>query len=110
MAIKSVVIPWIGGSAVLLGYAAFAWVRQRSRAGSARRALTPVGYELAPFSDRLEHVPEELALEAEPALPANTNAATRHADLGALFLGRATSALSPFQNKSEQTSTVARKF
>jgi hypothetical protein len=43
-------------------------------------------------------------------LPANHNGHARHADLGALFLGRATSALSPFQDNPGRTSTAAGKF
>jgi hypothetical protein len=110
--IKNVVIPWLSGGAVLFGYAAFAWFRQRQRSASPRGTLTPQGYEVAPLSDRLEHVAEELApesapaLDSEPALPANHRAA-RHE---ALFLGRATCALSPFRNNPQQTPTVARRF
>ncbi len=116
MAIKNVVIPWISGGALLLGYAAFAWLRgQRGRAAGPASApdapavldapephdaLAGDQYERAPLLDQLKRVPEELALdsEAEPASPANSNGAARHAELGALFLGRATSALSRFQN------------
>ena len=107
MAIKNVVIPWISGGALLLGYAAFAWLRgQRgnaqhlTRASEPPDALAPPDAERAPLSDQLKRISEELALDSEsqPARPANSNGAARHADLGALFLGRATSALSRFEN------------
>jgi hypothetical protein len=112
VAIKNVVIPWISGGAVLLGYAAFAWFRQRERSATSRAGLSHPEYEVPLLSDRLEHVPEAMALDAEsdPALPADGNAPARHAGLGALFLGRATSALSPFDNDPQRSSTGAGKF
>lgn len=96
MAFRSVAVPWLGGGMIVLGYAAFNWLRSKR----ARRELSgaPVQgpAQLEPLSASLEHVPDELALnlESEP-LPANNNAAAQRAELGALFLGRATAALSP---------------
>ncbi|MET0789929.1 MAG: hypothetical protein ABW061_00280 [Polyangiaceae bacterium] len=113
MAIKNVVIPWVSGGALLLGYAAFAWLRgQRVSRRTERGDTLPANeYEVAPFSDRLEHVPEELAFASEAPLPANSNQApVPRVDRGALFLGRAASALSPFRNQGDRTSTAAGKF
>lgn len=110
MAIKNVVIPWIGGGAVLLGYAAFAWLRPRERGPVSRAELPRPEYEVAPRSDQLEPVAEGQALEPESSLPAAPSGVARHRDLGALFLGRATSALSPFQNEPSRASTAAGKL
>ena len=102
MAFRSVAVPWLSGGLLMLGYAGYSWLR-------ARRALpkAPSSPEREPIellSSKLEHVPEEVAIDDEVAidyesepLTANNNAARRKADLGALFLGRASQALSPFQ-------------
>jgi hypothetical protein len=123
VAIKNVVIPWFSGGALVLGYAAFAWLRGR-RGG--RRADVPdaavaspsdvaplaeglehVPEELALNSEGLEHVPEELALdsEAEPAPESSERPRSVHRDgashhAGALFLGRVSAAFSPFENRN----------
>ncbi len=83
----------------MLGYAAFSWLRTkraaRARSAAATRAQPPV---LQLLSSQLEHVGDELALDTESErLPANNNAQPRSAVLGALFLGRASEALSPFE-------------
>ena len=102
MAFKHLVAPWTFGGALVLGYATFAWLR--GKRGKSPQVAKPdpasTAYELAPLSDQLEHVPEELALTPDPegALPANTNGGSRPTDLGASFLGRAAFALSPFSH------------
>jgi hypothetical protein len=100
VAFKNVVVPWLSGGALLLGYATFAWLRgRRGAAARAQGGVTLRDYEVEPLSDHLERVPEaSLAAAEEPAAPANSNGPSRQADLGALFLGRAASALSPFQS------------
>lgn len=92
MAFKSIAIPWLSGSLIVVGYAAFSWLRgKRPRRTRAVRASQPA----QPLSEYLEHVPDELALSLDDeSLPANTNALPQNADLGALFLGRASEALS----------------
>ncbi|MEI9951781.1 MAG: hypothetical protein WDO74_23075 [Pseudomonadota bacterium] len=99
MAFRNIAVPWLSSGLVLLGYAAFSW-RRAKRATlerSAPKAL-PRHEAVEPLSARLEHIPEEHALDLEPErLPANNNALPRAASLGALFLGRASDALSPFQ-------------
>ena len=97
MAFKSVALPLSGGL-VVLGYAAFAWLRTKhGRARSSEPSASPSANEVERLSSRLEHVPAELALDLDSeALPANNNAAPRAAAVGALFLGRANTALSPF--------------
>ncbi len=99
MAFRNIAVPWLSSGLLLLGYAAFSWRRAKRADGerSAAKALPP-HETLEPLSARLEHIPEEHALDLEPErLPANNNAAPRGAHLGALFLGRARDALSPFQ-------------
>lgn len=99
MAFRNVAVPWLSGGLVVLGYAAFSWLRaKRSPHARPERELEQRRLEVAePLAAQLEQVPDEAALdlESEP-LPANSNALSRTADLGALFLGRASGALSPF--------------
>lgn len=93
MAFKSVAIPWLSGGLVVIGYAAFSWLRAK-RPWSAQQ-IASSQEPAQPLFEHLEHVPEELALSVDDeSLPANTNALPRNADLGALFLGRASQALS----------------
>jgi hypothetical protein len=109
VAIKNVVIPWFSGGALVLGYAAFAWLRGRR---GVRRADVPDAAlasppDVAPLSEALEHVPEELALNSEAeAAPESSErprsvhreGASHHA--GALFLGRVSAAFSPFESRN----------
>lgn len=113
MTLRSAVVPWLGGGLVVFGYAAF-WLRSRraERGHSPPRAalVPPDASEPQPekelLSSRLEHVPEELALELESEqLPANNDAVPRNAALGALFLGRASEALSAFHFGPDWPST-----
>lgn len=103
MAFKNWVAPSTFGAALVLGYASFAWSRgKRGKSPQiAKPESPPTSYERAPLSDRLERVPEALALSVDPEaeLSANNNASPRGAELGALFLGRAASALSPFSQE-----------
>jgi hypothetical protein len=96
MAIKSVAVSFLSGGALLLGYAAFARLRPRARAVPVpeRRA------DLEPLSERLEHVPEEQALDVSGDPPLNEQAVLPPSAVGALFLGRAIGALSPFDVQS----------
>jgi hypothetical protein len=85
---------------IVLGYAAYSWRRAlRKREGSEPEPKALPSPEVAePLAARLEHVPDEAALDSESEpLPANSNSASHGAELGALFLGRASAALSPFQ-------------
>lgn len=95
MAFRSIAVPWLGGGLIVLGFAAFNWLRsKRTRRESG--AQLPTVARPQPLSASLEHVPDELALDLNSeSLPANSNAASRQAAPGALFLGRATAALSP---------------
>ena len=112
MAFKNVAIGWLSGGVLLLGYAGYAWVRG-TRAGSSRptnldrSAPEPTHGDVEPLSERLERVPEELALGGdygtEPE-PANGNAPGQRSDLGALFLARAAGALSGVDFPSPQRS------
>ncbi|MEI9936499.1 MAG: hypothetical protein WDO69_04670 [Pseudomonadota bacterium] len=100
MAFRNLAVPWLGGGLVL-GYAAFSWLRAKraDRERARPRASLPdeVHEPVELLSSHLEHVPDEVALNLEPEpLPANNNALPRSAALGALFLGRASEALSPF--------------
>ena len=73
MVMRSVMIPLLGGAALLLGYTAFSWVRpRRPRAVQAPEALPDT---------------EERAVS--PAA---------HSDIGALFLGTVVDSLSPFSS------------
>jgi hypothetical protein len=100
VAFKNVVVPWLSGGALLLGYATFAWLRGRKGPiKNSKGGTTLTDYEPEPLSDQLERVPDAFVTDSEEqALPANSNGLSRQADLGALFLGRAASALSPFQS------------
>lgn len=99
MAFRNVAVPWLSGGLIVLGYAAFSWLRtKRARPTDderAERAARPARSS-EPRSMRLEQLPDEQALDFDSQAPANRNARSRSADLGALFLGRASEALSPF--------------
>jgi len=95
VAFRSVAVPWLGGGLLVLGYAAFNWLRAR-RPHRHREQAAGLPHQLPePLAASLERVPDELALDldAEP-LPANSNASSQRAELSALFLGRASAALS----------------
>ena len=112
MAFRSIAFPWLSGGLIVLGYAAYSWRRaMHKRLGfdaplqaSKPEASKPEASKLESLANRLEHVPDEAVLDPEPERrPANSNAASHNsnaashgADLGALFLGRASVALSPF--------------
>lgn len=129
MAFRSVVFPFLGGGAVLLGYAAFSWLRTRSAAlsSSGPSTLREAGLpEVAdatlpargaereafvadeePLSQRSSDLPEvlELDLDFEDELPmdhASLHDSVAPEDIGALFLARATDALSPFGDHFER--------
>lgn len=99
MSFRSVAIPCLGGGLLVLGYAAYKWNWLRARR-TIREHTDPAGRsrdpheKTEPLSASLEHVPDELALDCESqSLPANNNG-SHSAERGALFLGRATAALS----------------
>jgi hypothetical protein len=77
---------------VLLGLAAFTWLRPRARRLVRRRAP-----EVLPVSRRLEHL-QESALDLASDPPSAEHGSAHTSDLGALFLGRAVGALSPFHH------------
>ncbi|HYQ04875.1 MAG TPA: hypothetical protein VER96_39640 [Polyangiaceae bacterium] len=96
MAFRSVAVPWLGGGLIVLGFAAFNWLRSKRTRYERSGAHPPTRARPQPLSASLEHVPDELALDLDSeSLPANSNASSRSAERGALFLGRATAALSP---------------
>ena len=126
MPFRTAVVPFLGGGALLLGYAAFSWLRTRraalngpttlreaglleapdafepSDAGDARAVEheAPVADEQelsAPFADVPEVLELDLDFEDEPSSDyASLHDSVAPEDIGALFLARATDALSPF--------------
>jgi hypothetical protein len=132
VAFRNVVFPFLGGGAVLLGYAAFSWLRTRRAAltssgpSTLREAGSPEMPDATtperdarsaehdapvaddePLSERSPDLPEvlELDLEFEDELPldhASLHDAVAPEDIGALFLARATDALSPFGDHFER--------
>lgn len=99
MAFRDVAVPWLSGGLIVLGYAAFSWRRaKRNHHRGPEPEALPASQAVEPLFAHLEHVSDEVVVELAPEqLPANNNARSRSADLGALFLGRASAALSPFQ-------------
>jgi len=95
VAFKSVVIPWLSGGLIVVGYAAINWLRAKQ--SRSEHGLSPKREPTRLLSASLEHIPDGLVVESDEELPANSNAFARSADLGALFLGRANEALSPLQ-------------
>jgi len=121
VAIRSVAIPLLSGGAMLLGYAALSWLRNKRpmqdsagpttlrEAGLPPRASANEAAEsdVGPLSERSPELPEvlELDLDFEDELRA-AHAESLHdsvapEDIGALFLARATDALSPFGSAFE---------
>ena len=103
MAFRNLAVPWLGGGLVVFGYAAFSWLRAKRAQRQSAIAVLPQPESVEPLSSSLERVPDELALDESEQLPANSNALPNNnpavpasAALGALFLGRASEALSPF--------------
>jgi len=95
VAIRDVAVPWLSGGLIVLGYAAFSWRRAKRRHQRLRERERSA---LEPFSAHLERVSDDVVTELKAEeLPANSNAPARRVDLGALFLGRASDALSQFQ-------------
>lgn len=111
MAFKSVAVAWLSGGALLVGYAGFAWLRSQRTPRRAHRYATDANPEdVEPLSQRLERVPEELALDfdADFEPPANSNGRRQRTDLGALFISRATEAFSPFHAGLEASPATPR--
>jgi hypothetical protein len=149
VAIRSVAFPLLSGGALVLGYAAFSWLRSKrvpalSEPETLREAGHPEPRDAAPHADempnvearatsvearadsevradsgddedddgplseRSPNVPEvlELDLDFEDELPAAGEASLHDSvapeDIGALFLARATDALSPFGDRFER--------
>jgi hypothetical protein len=102
VAIRSVAFPLLSGGALLLGYAAFAWLRAKPRALLA--AQEPSFEHVQPLAEHLEHVPESLALDAssDEGLLEEEPLSARSSHIRALFLARLTEALSPFHNQLAQ--------
>lgn len=96
-------MPLVVGSALFVGYAAVSWRRRRRRLALA--AERPPEQDVAPLSSRLEHVPEQEAMDLEldrasdrgdDAPQSNEHASEYASDIRALFIARVTEALSPF--------------
>jgi hypothetical protein len=115
VAIRSVAIPLLSGGAVLLGYAAFSWLRKKGPAHELRgpTTLRDAGLtaeaseseapesEVGPLSRRSLDAPDLLVLDLDfedelSAHEASRDDSVAPEDIGALFLARATDALSPF--------------
>jgi hypothetical protein len=85
----------LGGGLLVLGYAAFNWLRAKRPQRKREQASGLAHQSPEPLAASSERVPDELALDLEAEqLPANSNASPQRAELGALFLGRASAALS----------------
>ena len=103
MAIRNLAVLWLSGGALLLGYAAFAWLRSKRRGAPAAAESGRLDREdVEPLSQRLERVPEELVLDfdtldrdPEYEHPPQSRVIAPRSALGDLFLARATEALSP---------------
>lgn len=111
MAFKSVAVAWLSGGALVMGYAGFAWLRSKRGTPQVRRFATDADpADVEPLSQRLERVPEELALDLEADFepPANSNGRRQRSDLGSLFLARATDAFSPFSAGGETSPMTPR--
>jgi hypothetical protein len=80
---------------MVLGYAAYNWLRAKRPHRNRDEAVRLPSQSPEALAASLETVPDERALnlEADP-IPVNSNASSQRAELGALFLGRASSALS----------------
>jgi hypothetical protein len=109
--LRTAVVPWLGGGLLVFGYAAL-WLRTKRSEGarlaaastSRRRSKSDSGVEH--LSSRLQRVPEGLASELESQRPTTpSDAPPRSAVLGALFLGRASEALSAFHSAPDWPST-----
>ncbi|MEP7049255.1 MAG: hypothetical protein ABJB12_02835 [Pseudomonadota bacterium] len=107
MALKTGVLPLIGGAALLVGFIVFAWRRRPPPV--AQYSDREPGEDVEPLSSGLERVPErqaidlELDSEFEPTLDrdvvapqSNEHASEYASDIRALFIARVTEALSPF--------------
>ena len=106
MAFRSVAVPLLSGGALLIGYAAFAWLRPKRRGPI---AVPEPREALAPLFEQLEQLPEHAALDTTCDPPLDDRAAARPSQLGALFLARASGALSPFEfGPSSKQRSVAR--
>ena len=99
MAFRNVAFPLLSGGVMLLGFAAFSWLRGK-RASKAE----PVIRDIEPPADEIPDV-LELDLDFENELLTEREASVHDSvapeDIGALFLARATDALSPFRDHSE---------
>ena len=116
MAFKSVALPLMSGAALLVGYAAFAWLREPRRPRGPYSDRAP-GEEVEPLSARLEHVSEEQAVDPEldpelerdvDAPQSNEHASEYASDIRALFIARVTEALSPFPGPAEIAKRVGK--
>jgi hypothetical protein len=122
VAIRSVAIPLVSGGAVLLGYAAFSWLRKKGPTQELHgpTTLREAGLtaepseseapesDVGPLSERAPELPGVLELdldfedEQRAAHAASLHDSVAPEDIGALFLARATDALSPFGGGSER--------
>ena len=102
MAIRNLAIPWLSGGALLLGYAAFGWLR--AKRPKAMRTPLPKPEQDAKTEPRPrtgENGPDALVLDFEAldvggrSEPPQSRVQTPRSALGGLFLARATEALSP---------------
>jgi hypothetical protein len=100
VAIRSVAFPLLSGGALLLGYAAFAWLRAKPRALLA--AQEPSFEHVQPLAEHLEHVPLALDASSDEGLLEEEPLSARSSHIRALFLARLTEALSPFHNQLAQ--------
>ena len=100
MAFRNVALPLLSGGVMLLGFAAFSWLRGKRPS----KKDEPVIRGIEPPADEIPDV-LELDLDFESELLSEREASLHDSvapeDIGALFLARATDALSPFRDHSE---------
>lgn len=100
MALKNLVVPWLSGGALLLGYAAFNWLRGPRASRLISKTTPPTA------DDNLHPTPLKPSSEAKPMpelvldlseifeTQATSVAPRQKIQLGSLFLGRASETLS----------------
>jgi hypothetical protein len=99
VAFRTVAFPLLSGGALLFGYAVFSWLRAKR---GAQESVGPTTLREAGLQEPML----ELDLDFEHELPEERGASLHDPvapeDIGALFLARATDALSPFGEHAER--------
>lgn len=107
IALRSAALPWLGGGALLVGYAAFSWLRShKPRLESKPPTASPRPVALGEDSTSVFRSPERPShiarreLDLQPGEDEEYDSVVPE-NLGALFLARATEALSPLSRHLE---------